>query len=91
MKQNELLLMEFRQKCYGLMEWIIREYDNLSCSIRATRRGSFACVLHARGGIGNEIVDSEAQRFHASDTRHEMIGKYDLLTQFIWMNGERRA
>lgn len=43
------------------------------------------------GGIGNEIVDSEAQRFHASDTRHEMIGKYDLLNQFVWLNGDKGA
>ena len=83
--------MEFRQMCYGIMERITRECDNLSCSIRATSRGSFTCVLHARGGIGNEIVDSEAQRFHTSDTRHEMIGKYDLLNQFVWLNGDKGA
>lgn len=53
--------MEFRQMCYGIMERITREYDNLSCSIRTTSRGSFTCVLHARWGIGNEIVDSETR------------------------------
>lgn len=84
--------MEFRQMCYGIMERITREYDNLSCSIRTTSRGSFTCVLHARGAyFGNEIVDSEAQRFNASDTRHEMIGKYDLLNQFVWLNGDKGA
>lgn len=91
MKENELLLMEFRQSCYGIMERVIREYENISCSVRATSRGSFACVLHARGGIGDEIVDSEAQKFYLSDTRHEMIVKYDALTQFIWLNGDKRA
>lgn len=89
MTEEDLLLMEFRQSCYGLMEWIIREYENLSCSVRATSRESFTCVMHARGGIGNEIVDSEAQKFYLSDTRHQMIEKYDLLTQFIWLNGDK--
>lgn len=90
MTEKDLLLMEFRQSCYGLMEWIIREYDNLSCSVRATSRGSFTCVIHARGGICDEIVDSEAQKFYLFDTRHQMIRKYDALTQFVWLNGDKR-
>lgn len=89
MKENELLLMEFRMMCYGLMERVIREQEDISCSIRATTKGSFTCVLHYRGGIGGkEIVDSEAQSFYLYDTRREMIEKYDFLTQFLWLNGD---
>ena len=79
--------MKCRTECYGLMERCVREFPNISCGIRVSRSGSFACTLHAHGGIGgNEVIDSESKIFSQYDTADEMNSKFIGLQEFLWLN-----
>lgn len=79
--------MKYRTECYGLMERCVREFPNITCSIRVARSGSFSVSLHALGGIGgNEMVDSAFEHFSQCDTADEMNSKFIGLQEFLWLN-----